>query len=359
MVRLLVIWVDALVLEAPDGSTWRDYLTLFEALELLCPFTEPVRLGLFALPVRAPSRFFGGEDAVLKVVGQTVRDVTGHEARLGVADGLFCAERAARQGVVVAPGQSEAFRRAQPLSTLGRSDLATTGRRLGLHTVGSFADLSSARVLERFDARIVVLHRVARGELGELAGQRDARMGERLARVRGDVRGTDVQQGFFGQRGANDERAAAAAHRIRRRLGASEVCVGALRAGRAPEDRAVLVPWGSPESPPDRGAPWPGRLRAPVPATTFAHPVAIELRDAEDRPVRVGARGLLSAAPVSLLFSARTRREVTWYAGPWLTLERWWSAPRRRAHLQVVLASGEALLAVAESSRWWLVGLYD
>jgi protein ImuB len=50
---------------------------------------------------------------------------------------------------------------------------------------------------------------------------------------------------------------------------------------------------------------------------------------------------------------------VVWHAGPWPLMERWWSLSRRRAHLQVLLASGEALLLTAESSRWWLVGIYD
>jgi hypothetical protein len=40
-------------------------------------------------------------------------------------------------------------------------------------------------------------------------------------------------------------------------------------------------------------------------------------------------------------------------------VERWWGLSRRRAHVQLVLASGEAVLLVAESSRWWLVGIYD
>jgi protein ImuB len=74
MERLLAVWVEALCEEAPGGSTLRDYSTLLDALTILCPFTEPVRLGLLVLPVRGPSRFFGGEEAVLAAVAQTVRD---------------------------------------------------------------------------------------------------------------------------------------------------------------------------------------------------------------------------------------------------------------------------------------------
>jgi len=97
MERLLALWVEALSTEEPDGSTLRDSLALLDALSLLCPFSELVRLGFYVLPLRGPSRFFGGEEAVLKMARETVRDVTGHEALLGVADGVFCAELAARE----------------------------------------------------------------------------------------------------------------------------------------------------------------------------------------------------------------------------------------------------------------------
>jgi len=359
MERLLALWVEPLAHESPDGSTSRDYLALLDALTAFCPFTEPVRLGLYALPVRGPSRFFGGEDAVLDAVARSVRDVVGCDALLGIADGLFCAELAAHAARVLAPGSTDSFRRAQPLSVLGRADLVTTCGRLGLHTVGAFADLAPARVAERFNKHATVLHRVARGELGELPGQRDVRIERRLGELRGETRPADQPVGFFGQRGAGDDRAYAAAHRVRRRLGPDAVVVAALRGGRAPQDRATLVPWGSPEAPRGDDAPWPGQLRAPSPATTLARPVGVELLDDADALVRVDARGSLSASPATLVFSPRARRAVVWHAGPWPSVERWWVLSRRRAHLQVVLATGEAALLVAESNRWWLVGIYD
>ncbi len=78
------------------------------------------------------------------------------------------------------PGATESFRRSLPLSALGRKDVATTCQRLGLHTVGSFADLDIARVGERFNKHALVLHHVARGELFELAEQRDRKLAKRL-----------------------------------------------------------------------------------------------------------------------------------------------------------------------------------
>lgn len=359
MERLLAVWVEPLSIESPDGATWRDFARLVEALQILSPFSEAIRLGLCVIPVRGPSRFFGGEGAVLEAVAHTVRDVTGHEASLGVADGLFLAELAARSQRVVPVGASEAFRRAQPLDVLGRADLAATCARLGIRSVGAFADLAPAKVAERFSAAVVRLHRVARGEVGELAGQRDPRVTERLASVRGETQVGPRQGGFFGERTAGDERAAAAAHRVRRRLGAEGVVVAALRAGRAPEDRAVLVPFGASAEAERDEAPWPGQLRAPSPATTLARPVPVELRDANGAPLRVTSRGGLTGEPATLWFSHAIRRDVAWHAGPWPSLERWWALARSRAHLQLVLTSGEAVLLVAQSHRWWLVGIYD
>jgi protein ImuB len=357
--RLLAIWIEALSDEAPDGSTLRDHLALLDALSVLCPFTESVRLGLFVLPIRGPSRFFGGEAAVMENVRATVVELTGHEPSLGIADGLFCAEMCARRALVLGPGATESFRRSLPLSVLGRKDVATTCQRLGLHTVGSFADLDTARVAERFNKHALVLHRIARGELFELDGQRDPKLVVRLRQLRGEDDTHDEQLGFFGQRGAGDDRAEAAAHRVRRRLGADAVVVASLRGGRAPEDRATLVPWGSPKSALRDVAPWPGQMRAPSPATTLTRPVAVQLRDSNDHAVVMSARGFLSETPATLLFSHQLRREVIWYAGPWPLVERWWSLNRRRAHVQILLVSGEALLLTAESSRWWLAGIYD
>jgi protein ImuB len=359
MEQLLAIWIEPLALEAPDGSTLRDTQTLLDTLTTLCPFTEVVRLGLYVLPLRGPSRFFGGDEAVMRAVRQCVVALVGVEPKLGVAEGLFCAELAAQRELVVPLGSSAAFRRAQPLDVLGRKDLATTCQRLGLHTLGAFADLERARVAERFNKQALLLHRVARGELEEMPGQRDVRLARRLAQLRGEEEFFEEQQGFFGQRGAGDDRADAAAHRVRRRLGADAIVVASLRGGRAPEDRATLVPWGSPTTNVRDLAPWPGQLAAPSPATTLAHPVPLQLRDAANCPVVLSARGSLSAEPTSVMFSSPLRREIVWHAGPWPLVERWWSRHRRRAHLQMVLSTGEALLVVAESSRWWLVGIYD
>jgi len=357
--RLVCVWVASLSTEQPDGSSLRQFARVLDTLSLMCPFVEPIRLGLCVFPMRGPSRFFGGDEFVLAAVTQGVRDVLELTPSLGVAEGLFCAELAARAEVVVPAGATTEFRRAQPVRVLGRADLTTTCRRLGLHTVGAFADLDPARVAERFSGPVRVLHRVARGELSESPTQRDPRLRARLRTLRGEDVVPDEQVGFFGQRSAGDDRAQAAAHRVRHRLGVEGVVVAQVRGARAPEDRSELQPWGAPRPTVRDEAPWPGRVAGPAPATTLHQPVAVELRDAHGQPVRVGTRGSLSGDPVTLVLGRGVTRGVSWFAGPWPLVERWWADARRRAHLQVVLDGGEAMLLSAEGGRWWLVGVYD
>ncbi len=355
----MAVWVPSLVTGSDDEVAGRTYVNLLDELTIICPFTEPVRFGLLTFPVRGPSRFFGGEDAVLAHVADTVARTVGAPGSLGVADGLFTSFAAARAGVVVPAGQSTAFRRGLPVRLLERRELATVCRRLGLHTVGSFADLAPARVAERFTRDALHVHRVARGEEGELRGQRDLRLPARVRALRGETDVVAAQGGFFGDHRDADRRAEVVAHRVRRRLGPQGIATATLCGGRTPQDRATLEPWPS-TRPPDAGTrePWPGQIPSPAPATAFAHPVAVRVRDERDRSVVVDNRGLLSAPPHELHFDASAHRRVEWFAGPWLTVERWWLVGRRRAYLQL-LTSHEAVLVFAERGDWWLAGIYD
>jgi protein ImuB len=144
-------------------------------------------------------------------------------------------------------------------------------------------------------------------------------------------------------------------------LGPDAVQVGRLDGGRGPEDRGWLVPWGSRDGRRHReatAAPWPGRVPPPSPVTVVTAAVAVELADPSGRPLRVDGRGLLTAEPSVLSVGGGPFHPVTAWAGPWPATERWWSARRRRARLQVVATTGAYLLAV-EGQRWWLEAVYD
>ncbi len=75
--------------------------------------------------------------------------------------------------------------------------------------------------------------------------------------------------------------------------------------------------------------------------------------------MRGGAGGAWCAPPTTLVLAHGSPRTIVWFAGPWPLVERWWASDRRRAHVQVLLDSGEAMLLCAEAGRWWLVGVYD
>ncbi|MFC5992747.1 DNA polymerase Y family protein [Pseudonocardia hispaniensis] len=159
-----------LVVLAPDAE--RD-ARLFEpvvaAVQEVAPGVEVIRPGLVALSARGPVGYFGGEQQAAERLVDQVAARTGVECQIGIADGLFAAVLAARQGVSVEPGGTPAF-----LAPLGveeldrepevdRSGLVSLLRRLGLRSLGAFGSLSASDVASRFGADAVLAHRLARG----------------------------------------------------------------------------------------------------------------------------------------------------------------------------------------------------
>ena len=90
----------------------------------------------------------------------------GADLLIGIADGAFAAEQAARRGVVVDPGASPAFLAELPVETLdpsGDSPLIDLLKRLGIRTLGAFAALPARDVLARFGPAGAWAHRQAGG----------------------------------------------------------------------------------------------------------------------------------------------------------------------------------------------------
>jgi protein ImuB len=143
------------------------------AVEVFTPGVEVVRPGVCALATRGPSRYFGGDDALVGLVAAAVDGVLAGlgapACRVGVADGPFAAERAARRGLVVPAGASAAFLAGFGVSTLARdgddggAELAGLLVRLGIRTLGQLAELPAPAVLARFGPEGAVAHRLARG----------------------------------------------------------------------------------------------------------------------------------------------------------------------------------------------------
>ena len=81
----------------------------------------------------------------------------------------------------------------------------------------------------------------------------------------------------------------------------------------------------------------------------------------DGQPVGVTGRAQMTAVPAAVSVDGRPPVEVTAWAGPWPTDERWWdrAAFRRRARFQVTTADGSAWLLALEAGAWWAEAAYD
>ena len=153
------------VLDRAAEHETRTFEVVLSAVEEVAAGVTPIRPGLCALGVA--SRYHGGEAQAAGVVAEHLVAAGLWDCRLGVADGIFAAEQAARQTApqdccVVAPGRSGTFLAGLPVKVLDDPDLAILLRRLGIRTLGDFAALAPRDVLTRFGVHGAGLHRLAR-----------------------------------------------------------------------------------------------------------------------------------------------------------------------------------------------------
>jgi protein ImuB len=363
--RLLLVRCPDLLAPDDGGEALRCFARVVEAVRASCPWVSAVAPGVCTLPARGPSRFFGGEEEVVRLVRAAVTAVEGAgPVEVGVADGLFAAHLAAQAGIVVPAGRSAAFLEPWPLSVLGRPELEELLQQLGIRSLGAFAALSERHVLARLGSDGVACHRIVRGLDGELPGLRQPVVERHLRRLGGEA-STVSQASFWGGRQGADTRAAEVLGGVQQILGADAVCVAHWQGGRAPADQIRTVTWAA--SAPQRlrpggggTAPWPGRLPSPAPTLVHQDPLRVELVGRDDRPASVAVRGTLSCPLARLSIAGGPWVDVRAWAGPWPTWERWWTPSRRRvARLQVVTTSGLAHLLTAQHGSWWLSATYD
>jgi protein ImuB len=156
---------ELIVLPRNEAAEARTFEPVVAGLESIAPGVEITRPGLAAIGVRGPTRYFGGETGVLHALSRAVAS-RGSDLLIGIADGAFAAEQAARRGVVVDSGGSPEFLAGLPIETLdpsGTSPLVDLLRRLGLLTLGAFARLAAKDVLARFGPDGAWAHRQASG----------------------------------------------------------------------------------------------------------------------------------------------------------------------------------------------------
>jgi len=158
----------------PDRDA-RVFAAIAALVDQFTPRVEMSSPGSLAFPTLGPSRSFGGDEALARLVAADIDSALGSSGwfgavGVGVADGMFAATLAAELAVaesdhvrVIAPGESAEFLSPFPVSALGRPELADVLQRLGLRHLGEFAALKVDDVVARFGVDGRLAHRLARG----------------------------------------------------------------------------------------------------------------------------------------------------------------------------------------------------
>jgi protein ImuB len=155
--------VRALVVRCPDWQETETFEPVVAAVEEHATGVEILRPGLLVLAARGPASYYGGEEAAAERLVDAVAESCGVDCAVGIADSLFAAYLAAHRGVIVPPGQTPQFLADVDIAALGRPDLTSVLRRLGICTLGAFAALPQTAVADRFGADAGFAHRLADG----------------------------------------------------------------------------------------------------------------------------------------------------------------------------------------------------
>lgn len=154
------------------------FATLLSSFAELVPHIEQERPGLAVMHARGPARYYGSECAAARELREFAQSLGYVEARVGIADGRFAAEQAARSTSknplltvaeesirILEPGGSRAFLAPLPVQlAIGDAPrFATTLHGLGIHTIGAYAALPESAVRARFGPSGVLAHQRALG----------------------------------------------------------------------------------------------------------------------------------------------------------------------------------------------------
>lgn len=145
----------------------RSFDPIVEAIEERMPGVQLLRPGMAAIRAGGPARYYGSEELAAESLLEHLDDLGVPGAHIGIADGPFAAELAARRGgarvSVIPEGGSPAYLAPLPVSLLGMPSLGMLLRRLGLPNLGAFAALPLTEVRDRFGAEGAAAHRLAAG----------------------------------------------------------------------------------------------------------------------------------------------------------------------------------------------------
>jgi protein ImuB len=169
---------ELVVLDHDPTRDARQFEAVVRAVAELSPRLDVVEPGWLCLAARGPSRYFGGDQALVERLTAVVTGVldslglSSAPVGVGVADGraasTIAARRAGSNASVVAPGESASYLAALTVGWLGEVGEATPELvelfiRLGLRTLGDLAALPAGDVYARFGSAGLHVHRLAGG----------------------------------------------------------------------------------------------------------------------------------------------------------------------------------------------------
>ncbi len=161
---------QALLLPPDEHAYHASHGALEAALRAYSPLVETVGLGEFLLDARALSATHGGDEALSAALLSAAQSASGLAVRVGLGEGRFVAEQAARQApansaLVVPPGGEARFLAPLPVGVL--PNLPPEARRrlnlFDLHTLGDLVALRKPAVLRQFGGEMAGLYELARG----------------------------------------------------------------------------------------------------------------------------------------------------------------------------------------------------
>jgi protein ImuB len=155
---------ELVVVEHDPARDTRAFEPVVAAVEEIAPSVTVIRPGACAVAARGPARYFGSEERAAERIVEHIAEQCGVESQIGIADGMFAAELAARAGRIVPSGSTADFLAGVDISTLDRPALVDLLRRLGIRTLGQFAALPNGDVLARFGFDAALAHRLAAGD---------------------------------------------------------------------------------------------------------------------------------------------------------------------------------------------------
>lgn len=180
---------QALVLEQEIEHESSLFELVAAAVDTVAAGVDCLRPGVLLMAARGPARHQGGEEQLAVRIIDAVADLTGWDCSVGIADGPFAALLAARSGRLIHPGRSSEYLAPYSIDHLrhapvgpgwGHRDQPGTGtaaggrrwrleevidllERLGIRTLGDFAQLPTDAVTHRFGPDVAQLHLLSRG----------------------------------------------------------------------------------------------------------------------------------------------------------------------------------------------------